>query len=71
MAVNLDNLLMLDFADLELRVYANCIKENKRASRMPARKRKVLYGNHKLPWSFVHDCYVCPKQGGFLRRLNV
>lgn len=27
MAVNLDNLLMLDFADLELRVYANCIKE--------------------------------------------
>lgn len=63
---SLANLLMLDFADLEIRVYANCIKENKRAARMPARKRKVLYGKHKLPWSFIHDCYVCHKQGGFL-----
>lgn len=47
MAVNLDNLLMLDFADLELRVYANCIKENKRASRMPARKLKYLWNSIK------------------------
>lgn len=53
MAVNLSNLLMIDFADLEIRVYANCIKENKRAARMPARKRKVLYGKHKLPWSIM------------------
>ena len=57
MAVNLANLLMIDFADLECRVYANCIKENKRAARMPARKRKVLYGKHKLPWSIIHDKY--------------
>ncbi|UQK57842.1 hypothetical protein Kp7_2 [Klebsiella phage Kp7] len=58
--------LAIDFADLELRVYANCIKENKRASRMPARKRKASYGKHKLPWSIIHDEYICHKQGGFL-----
>ena len=50
--------LAINFADLELQVYANCIKENKRAARMPARKRKALYGKHKLPWSFINDCYL-------------
>lgn len=54
--------LTRDFADLELRVYANCIKENKRASRMPARRRKVLYGKQKLPWSFLQAAYLCNKQ---------
>lgn len=58
--------LTRDFADLEILVYANCIKENKRAARIPARKRKALYGKHKLPWSFIHDCYMCHKHGGFL-----
>lgn len=58
--------LVSDFADLELRVYANCIKENKRASRMPARKRKAIYGKQKLPWSFLQAAYCCNKQGGFL-----
>lgn len=56
---NIAHLLMLDFADLEIRVYANCIKENKRAARVPARKRKSLYGKHKLPWSFTHDEIKC------------
>lgn len=66
MTVRVVNPLMLDFADLEMRVYANCIKENERAARLPARKRKALYGKHKLPWSFIHDCYLCHKKGGFL-----
>lgn len=60
------NLLMLDFADLEVRVYANCIRENKKASRLPARKRKAMYGKAKLPWTFIHDCCVCHKGGGWL-----
>lgn len=45
--IGIVELLAIDFADLELRVYANCIKENKRASRMPARKLKSLWNSIK------------------------
>lgn len=58
--------LARDFAELEIRWYAKCIQDNKRAARMPARKRKALYGKHKLPWSWIHDEYICHKHGGFL-----
>lgn len=60
------SLLLLDFADLENRVYAKCIADNKKAIRLPARKRRAMYGKPKLPWTIIHDCYQCNKGGGFL-----
>lgn len=45
-----------DFSALEYHVTANCLRENDKAKRKPARLRKKLYGKHKLPFSFIHDC---------------
>ncbi|QGH45131.1 hypothetical protein [Ralstonia phage Reminis] len=45
-----------DFALLEQKIYSNMLKENKRAKRLPARKRKFMYGNAKQPFTFIHDC---------------
>lgn len=44
-----------DFSELECRIIANCLRENDKAKRKPARLRKKLYGKHKLPFSFLHD----------------
>lgn len=44
-----------DFAGLERRMYANLLKENKRAKRLPARLRKRMYGKAKQPYTIIHD----------------
>lgn len=50
------NSYMADFAALESRMYAEMLRRNKVASRLPARKRKLMYGKAKQPYTFIHDC---------------
>lgn len=48
--------LSADYAELERKMYANLMQENKRAKRMPARVRKRMYGAAKQPYTITHDC---------------
>lgn len=48
--------LSADFAELERKMYANLVQENKRAKRLPARLRKRMYGKAKQPYTLIHDC---------------
>lgn len=47
---------MQDFAELESRVWAEMLRRNKVANRLPARKRKLMYGKAKQPYTFIYDC---------------
>lgn len=47
--------LLADFAELERRMIAHFLVKNKKAKQQPARKRKVLYGKAKQPYTIVHD----------------
>lgn len=47
---------MADFMELEQRAYSYLLRENKIAKRLPARKRKLMYGKAKQPFTFIHDC---------------
>lgn len=44
-----------NFAELERRMFAHFLRKNKKAERLPARKRKVMYGKAKLPYTMIHD----------------
>lgn len=46
----------LSFYELEAKWWASFLIANKRAKRLPARKRKALYGKAKKPYTIIHDC---------------
>ena len=46
---------MKDFAELETRMYCEMIRRNRAAKRLPARKRKLMYGMAKQPYTFFND----------------
>lgn len=46
---------LADFAALETRMYAEMLRRNRVAKRLPARKRKLMYGIAKQPYTFLHD----------------